>query len=75
MNYWLFVRQFEAHVLGKVEEYELFPLLYQICGSNVQLKISHLSNQYPSTRIVWRGAPFLKNMDICMKLHDVVKNN
>ena len=28
MNYWLFARQFEAHVLGKVEEYELFPLLY-----------------------------------------------
>ena len=49
MNYWLFARQSEAHVLGKVEEYELFPLLYQSCESNVQLKISHLSNQHPST--------------------------
>ena len=39
MFYWLFARQFEAHVLGKVEEYELFPLLYQSCESNVQLKI------------------------------------
>ena len=49
MIYWLFVHQFEEHVLGKVEEYELFPLLYQSCESNVQLKISHLSNQHPST--------------------------
>ena len=31
MEYWLFVRQFEAHVLGKVEDYELFPLLHQYC--------------------------------------------
>ena len=44
MNYWLFARQFEAHVLGKIEEYELFPLLYQSCESAVQLKISHFSN-------------------------------
>ena len=35
MNYWLFAMQFEAHVLGKVEEYELFPLLYQSCESAV----------------------------------------
>ena len=49
MNYWLFARQFEVHVLGKVEEYYLFPLLYQSCESNVQLKISHLSNQHFST--------------------------
>ena len=55
MNYWLFAQQFEAHVLGNVEEYELFPLLYQSCESNVQLKISHLSNQHPSTsfRLAW----------------------
>ena len=48
MNYWLFARQFEAHVLGKVKEYELFPLLYQSCESAVQLKISHFSKQSPS---------------------------
>ena len=48
MIYWLFARQFEAHVLGKVEEYELFPLLYQSCESAVQLKISQFSNQSPS---------------------------
>ena len=29
MEYWFFVRQFEAHVLvlGKVKDYKLFPLL------------------------------------------------
>ena len=48
MNYWLFVRQCEAHVLGKVDNYELFPLLYQNCESNVQHKFNHLSNQLPS---------------------------
>ena len=48
MNYWLFVRQFEAHVLGKVENYELLPLLYQHCDSNAQLKINHLCNQSPA---------------------------
>ena len=48
MNYWLSARQFEAHVLGKVEEHELFPLLYQCCKSAVQLNISHFSNQFPS---------------------------
>jgi len=47
MNYWLFVRQFEAHVLGKVEDYELLPLLHQHCEPNVQLKISYLSNLSP----------------------------
>ena len=47
MTYWLFVRQFEAHVMGKVEDYELFPLLHQNCSSNVQQKIDHLSNQPP----------------------------
>ena len=49
------MHQFEAHVLGKVEEYELFPLLFQNCESNVQLKIIHLSNQHPSTsfRLAW----------------------
>ena len=50
MNYWLFVRQFEAHVLGKVEDYELFPSLYQNCESHVQAKMNHLSNQPPVTR-------------------------
>ena len=48
MNYWLFARQFEVRVLGKVVEYELFPLLYQSCESAVQLKINHFSNQSPS---------------------------
>ena len=48
INYWLFVRQFEAHVLGKVDDYELFPLLYQNCEPNVQHKFNHLSNQLPS---------------------------
>ena len=48
MNYWLFVRQFEAHVLGKVDNYEWFPLLYQNCESNIQHKFNHLSNQLPS---------------------------
>ena len=49
MNYWLFVRQFEAYKLGKVEEQKLFPLLHQSCEPSVQLKISHLSNQSPSS--------------------------
>ena len=55
MNYWLVARQFEAHVLGKVQEYELFPLLYQSCKSAVQLKTSHFSNQSPSVAfcIAW----------------------
>ena len=47
MKYWLFVRQFEAHVLGKVENYELFPLLHQYCESHVQSKFSYVSNQSP----------------------------
>ena len=45
MEYWLFVIQFEAHVLGKVEDYELFPLLHQYCESHVQSKFSYVSNQ------------------------------
>ena len=49
MEYWLFVRQFEAHVLGKVEDYELFPLLHQYCESHVQSKFSYVSNQSPVT--------------------------
>ena len=49
MEYWLFVRQFEAHVLGKVEDYELFPLLHQYCESHVQSKFSYVSNQSPAT--------------------------
>ena len=28
MEYWLLIRQFEANVLRKVEDYELFPLLH-----------------------------------------------
>ena len=44
MEHWLFVRQFEAHVLGKVEDYELFPLLHQYCESHVQSKFSYVSN-------------------------------
>ena len=47
MKYWLFVRQFEAHVLGKVEDYELFPLLHQYCESHVQSKFSYVLNQSP----------------------------
>ena len=47
MEYWLFVRQFEAHVLGKVDDYELFPLLHQYCESQVQSKFSYVSNQSP----------------------------
>ena len=47
MEYWLLVRQFEAHVLGKVEDYELFPLLHQYCESHVQSKFSYVSNQSP----------------------------
>ena len=35
MEYWLFVGQFEAHVLGKVKDYELFPMLHQYCESYV----------------------------------------
>ena len=46
-NYCIFVRQFEAQVLGKVENCELFQLLYQRCEQSVQLKISHLSNRAP----------------------------
>ena len=49
MEYWLFVRQFEAHVLGKVEDYELFPLLHQYCKSHVESKFSYMSNQSPVT--------------------------
>ena len=49
MEYCLFVRQFEAHVLGKVEDYELFPLLHQYCESHVQSKFSYVSNQSPVT--------------------------
>ena len=49
MEYWLFVRQFEAHVLEKVEDYELFPLLHQYCESHVQSKFSYVSNQSPVT--------------------------
>ena len=49
MEYWLFVRQFEAHVLGKVEDYELFPLLHQYCESHVQSKFSYVLNQSPVT--------------------------
>ena len=49
MEYWLFVRLFEAHVLGKVEDYELFPLLHQYCESHVQSKFSYVSNQSPVT--------------------------
>ena len=45
MNFWLFFRQFEVHVLGKVKNYELFLLLYQNCESHVQAKMKHLSNQ------------------------------
>ena len=48
MNYWLFVIQFKAHVLGKIDDYKWFPLLYQNCESNVQHKFNHLSNQLPS---------------------------
>jgi len=44
MNYWLFVRQFETYVLGKIKDYELFLLLYQNCEPSVQSKISHLSS-------------------------------
>ena len=47
MEYWLFVRQFEARVLGKVEDYKLFLLLYQYCESHVQSKPSYVSNQLP----------------------------
>ena len=42
------MKQFKAYVLGKVDDYELFPLLYQNCESNVQHKFKHLSNQLPS---------------------------
>ena len=31
MHYWVLAHKFEAHVLGKVDECELFPLLYQNC--------------------------------------------
>ena len=41
------VRQFEAHVLGKVQDHELFPLLYQYCETHVQLKFSYVLNQSP----------------------------
>ena len=46
-KYWLFVRQSEAHVLGKVKNYELFPLLYQYCESYVRSKFSYVLNQSP----------------------------
>ena len=49
MEYWLFVRQFQARVLGKVEDYELFPLLHQYCESHIQSKFSYVSNQSPVT--------------------------
>ena len=47
MEYWLFVRQFEDHVLQKVEDYELFPLLHQYCEWHVQFKFSYISNHPP----------------------------
>lgn len=47
MQYWTFVCQFEAHVLDKVDEYELFPLFYQHCKPDVQQKLDHLFNQTP----------------------------
>ena len=55
MHYWVFARQFEAHVLGKVDECELFPLLYQNCETNVQQKLNHLFNQPPATgfQLAW----------------------
>ena len=49
MEYWLFVRQFEAHILGKVEDYKLFPLLHQYCELHVQSKFSYVLNQSPVT--------------------------
>ena len=55
MHYWVFARQFEAHVLGKVDECELLPLLYQNCETNVQQKLNHLFNQPPATgfQLAW----------------------
>ena len=55
MHYWAFAHQFEAHVLGKVDECELFPLLYQNCETNVQQKLNHLFNQPPATgfQLAW----------------------
>ena len=47
VEYWLFVRQFGAPVLGKFEDYKLFLLLYQYCKSHVQFKFSYVSNQLP----------------------------
>ena len=55
MHYWVYARQFEAHVLGKVDECELFPLLYQNCETNVQQNLNHLFNQPPATgfQLAW----------------------
>ena len=47
MEYWLFVRQFEAYAFGNIEDYELFPLLYQYCQLHLQSKFSYVSNQLP----------------------------
>ena len=43
MEYWLFVRQFEAHVLGKVEDLRIISVVH------VQSKFSYVSNQSPVT--------------------------
>ena len=55
MHYWMFARQFEAHVLDKVDECEFFPLLYQNCEPKVQQKLNHLVNQSPATgfQLAW----------------------
>ena len=55
MHYWVFARQFEAHVLGKVDECEVLPLLYQNCETNVQQKLNHLFYQPPATgfQLAW----------------------
>ena len=46
-KYWLFARQFEAHILEKVENYELFPLFYQYYELYVRSKFSNVLNQSP----------------------------
>ena len=67
MEYWLFVRQFEAHVLGKVEDYELFPLLHQYCESHVKSKFSYVSNQSPVIAFQKAWDILFEDMVILMK--------
>ena len=49
MNYWTFVRQYEAHVVKRVKDYEThLLLLLQHCEPKVRHKIDHLTAKAPS---------------------------